>query len=137
MCTQQPILYIEDDEDSRQIVKFILSTVMNFKHVEAWSDSSNVLEKIHQLKPRPYLILMDIRMAPHNGYAVMDMLRNNTDFADIKIVALTASFMKEEEKQLKQAGFDSGIAKPIDRDSFPDVITRILHGETVWHISGM
>jgi two-component system cell cycle response regulator DivK len=42
--------------------------------------------------------------------------------------------MNEEVKVLREAGFDGVIAKPIDYDTFPNVLHRILNGEQVWHI---
>ena len=32
------------------------------------------------------------------------------------------------------AGFDGGIAKPVDQDVFPELVSLILSGEPVWHI---
>ena len=136
MHKKKPILYIEDDPNSLEIVQFILNGIMGFEHVTGWSSSEDIIEKLRELNPYPYLILMDIQMAPHDGYAVMKMIKESPEFQEIKIVALTASFMKEEVKRLKQAGFDGGIAKPIDRDTFPDFIETILSGEAIWHISG-
>jgi hypothetical protein len=49
-------------------------------------------------------------------------------------VALTASVMNEEVHKLREAGFHSVIAKPIDVDTFPDLLHRIVGGETVWRI---
>jgi hypothetical protein len=37
-------------------------------------------------------------------------------------------------KMLKEAGFDGVIAKPLDYDTFPNVLHRILKGEQVWHV---
>jgi hypothetical protein len=35
---------------------------------------------------------------------------------------------------LRDAGFDGVIAKPLDYDTFPNALARILKGEQVWHI---
>jgi two-component system sensor histidine kinase TorS len=50
------------------------------------------------------------------------------------IVALTASVMNEEVEQLKDAGFNGVIPKPIDMDGFPDLIEAILDGKDVWRV---
>jgi hypothetical protein len=42
--------------------------------------------------------------------------------------------MNEEIDQLQRAGFQGCLAKPIDADSFPDVLKRIQAGEVVWQI---
>lgn len=136
MNVEYPILYIEDDDNSRFIVNFILTSVMGFHHVTTWENGIDAVTKIRVLKPVPKLIFLDIQMDPINGYEVMSRLRKEHEFDEIRVIALTASFMKEEERRLKHAGFDGGVAKPIDRDTFPGVVERIIAGEQVWHVSG-
>ncbi len=136
MNSEYPILYIEDDDNSRFIVNFILTNVMGFHHVTTWENGADVVAKIRVLKPAPKIIFLDIQMDPIDGYEVMSRLRKEQEFDEIRVIALTASFMKEEEKRLKHAGFDGGVAKPIDRDTFPSVVKRIIAGEQVWYVSG-
>ncbi|MGD9094095.1 MAG: hypothetical protein PVF74_14705, partial [Anaerolineales bacterium] len=62
------------------------------------------------------------------------MLKSDPNYSKIPIVALTASVMNEEVQQLRRAGFDSGISKPISVRTFPALIQRIADGEKVWHI---
>ncbi|MEL6408396.1 MAG: response regulator [Chloroflexota bacterium] len=131
-----PVVYLEDDQNSLEIVHFILSVIMGFENVHVWDSSANVLEKVRKLPQLPGLILLDIHMDPLDGFAVMKLLRQQQEFKEVRIVALTASFMKEEVSTLKSAGFDGGIAKPIDRDTFPTIVERILNGEEVWDVAG-
>jgi hypothetical protein len=42
--------------------------------------------------------------------------------------------MNEEVEMLQDAGFDGGIAKPIDQQVFPQLIERIMAGEDIWSI---
>ena len=51
-----------------------------------------------------------------------------------QVVALTASVMSEEVARLKRRGFDGAIAKPLNVEAFPDLIARIMEGESVWYI---
>jgi CheY-like chemotaxis protein len=53
----------------------------------------------------------------------------------IPIVALTASVMSEEIQQLRTAGFNGCLAKPIDLQTFPETFNQILAGKTVWRIT--
>jgi len=47
---------------------------------------------------------------------------------------MTASVMNEEVHRLRTCGFDGCLAKPIDFDSFPEALNRILSGEKIWRI---
>ena len=137
MIKKKRIVYLEDDQNSLDIVEFILHTVMGFDHVHAWNNSTNVMEKLRRLDGKPDLVLLDIHMEPIDGFKVIEMLREDEEYKKVCVIALTASFMKEEVSKLKGSGFDGGIAKPIDRDTFPDVIKRVLNGEEIWHIAGV
>jgi CheY-like chemotaxis protein len=65
---------------------------------------------------------------------MLKMLREESDYADARIVALTASVMNEEVTLLRERGFDSIIAKPINVSSFPKLLERLVQGESVWHV---
>ena len=73
-------------------------------------------------------------MKPYDGFDLLSMLRDDPQFKKSKVVALTASVMSEEVARLKRRGFDGAIAKPLNIEAFPDLIAKILHGESIWYI---
>ncbi|MCL4256261.1 MAG: response regulator, partial [Anaerolineae bacterium] len=84
--------------------------------------------------PKPTLIFLDIQMRPHDGYQVLSMLRQDPDFAHTTIIAMTANVMSSDVDQLKAAGFDGLIGKPIDNTIFPQLVSRIVSGEAIWFL---
>lgn len=128
------VLYVEDDLQSREIMYLLLVDQMELSSVTIYEDSSNFVEKVKTLSPKPDVILLDIHMRPYTGFQMLEMLRAMDAFKDTPIVALTASVMNEEIHQLRTAGFNGVIAKPLDMDSFPQVLERIMRGETVWYV---
>ncbi|GAB4544338.1 MAG: response regulator [Anaerolineae bacterium] len=128
------ILYVEDDAHSRDILATLLSDVMSVPHVTLFADSSNFTARLEAIQPPPDLILLDIHVKPHNGFEMLNAIRAVPHLATIPVIALTASVMSEEVKRLKLAGFNGVIPKPVDIDSFQQVVERVLHGEQVWHI---
>lgn len=66
----------------------------------------------------PNLILLDIRLPDINGLELFKKIRQDVRLNAVKIVAVTASVTKEEEGEIKKAGFDGFIAKPIDIKDF-------------------
>jgi CheY-like chemotaxis protein len=128
-------LYVEDDATSREVMRLLMVHRMGYSQVTIFEDSRNFPEKIAHLHPRPDLIFLDIHMQPYDGFQMLAMLRQNPAFDKVRVVALTASVMNEEINQLRRAGFDSGLAKPLDQRAFPDLIRRILGGEEIWHIT--
>jgi len=66
----------------------------------------------------PDLILLDIRLPDINGLELFKKIRQDLRLRAVKIVAVTASVTREEEAEIKKAGFDGFIAKPIDIKDF-------------------
>ncbi|MFN8372367.1 MAG: response regulator [Anaerolineae bacterium] len=128
------VLYVEDDPQSREIMYLLLVDQMGLENVTIYEDSTDFMDRIMGLNPKPDVILLDIHMRPYTGFDMLEMLRNHEDFRDTPIVALTASVMNEEVYKLKTAGFSGVIAKPLDLDAFPQILDRILHSETVWYV---
>ena len=78
---------------------------------------------------------VDIQIKPHDGFDLLKMVRADPAYDAVPLIALTASVMSSEVNRLREAGFDGAIAKPIDVTTFPDLLERILRGETIWHIT--
>lgn len=136
MMNQPAVLYVEDDPQSRKLMAMLLKGRMKLPHVTILEDSQNFLDHMDALDPKPDLILLDIHMKPYNGFEMLAMLRQLEWVDSTPIVALTASVMNEEVQQLQQAGFNGCLAKPIDLETFPQTLERVLAGETIWRILG-
>ncbi len=135
MSKNPVILYVEDDPQSRKLMLMLLKGRMKLSHVTILEDSQNFEAHIENLDPKPDIILLDIHVKPFNGFDMLKMLRNKAWVGSTPIVALTASVMSEEVQQLKQAGFDGCLGKPINIDTFPEILARIQSGETIWRIT--
>ena len=135
MNPQQPVLvYVEDDEASIIVMRAIVERVMKLQTLHVLQNRADFMQQVKQLGVRPDIFLFDIQMDPFNGFDLLAMLRDDPHFNSSKVVALTASVMSEEVARLKRRGFDGAIAKPLNIDAFPDLIAKIMDGESVWYI---
>lgn len=135
MTPQPCILYVEDEAKSRRVMQMLLVNSMKLEHVSIFEDSSDFMARVDALTPRPDVIFLDIHVAPYNGFQMLEMLRKSGRYNDTIIFALTASVMNEEVTQLRESGFDGCLSKPIDIDTFPELLSLILKGEELWHIT--
>ncbi|MEM9954739.1 MAG: response regulator [Chloroflexota bacterium] len=133
--SQPVILYVEDNPESREILQFVVEVIMGFEQLTVFEDSTDFEAKVATLDPTPTIILLDIHMTPYTGFEMLKMVRADTKYQDIPVIALTASVMSEEVKELKDAGFDGVIAKPLDVDRFPNHLEAITKGEKLWNIT--
>ncbi len=136
MLDQPAVLYVEDDAQSRKLMTMLLKGRMKLSHVTILEDSQNFLDHMEALDPKPDLILLDIHIKPYNGFEMLSMLRELAwvNANKTPIVALTASVMSEEVQELVNAGFDGCLSKPIDLETFPTMLKRVLAGENIWRI---
>lgn len=128
------ILYVEDNAMSRTVMNTILQRRMKIAHVTLFEDSTDFMARVAQISPRPDIIFLDIHVEPLDGFAMLAHLRGSPTFANVKILAMTASVMNDEVERLRTAGFDGCIAKPLDKDAFPQQVDRILRGEAIWSV---
>lgn len=129
------VLYVEDDPLSREVMQVLLVDSLGLQDVSIFADSRDFLARLHNITPRPQLILLDIHVLPLSGFQMLQFIRQDPLFAGVPVVAMTASVMNEEVQLLRQAGFDGVFAKPVDIDHLPSQLARILQGESLWQIA--
>jgi CheY-like chemotaxis protein/putative methionine-R-sulfoxide reductase with GAF domain len=103
------------DDDMRNI--YSLSAVLEGVGLECVL-ASNGIECLESLEEDPNVdcILMDIMMPEMDGYETMQKIREQEQFQDMPIIALTAKAMKDDKKKCIDAGANDYITKPLDTD---------------------
>jgi CheY-like chemotaxis protein len=135
MSANPTVLYVEDDAPSRKVMHLIAKDMGNL-NLLMFEDSSDFITRVQALEPKPDLVFLDIHMKPFNGFEMLEILRGMREFDRTPIVAMTASVMHEEIQQLRAAGFDGCLAKPLDMDTFAESFNHIMNGESIWRIIG-
>jgi two-component system cell cycle response regulator DivK len=119
---QQPILIIEDNEQTLYLLTFILKKheyeVVQARDGRAGIDLAGRVE--------PALILLDIQLPVLDGYAVARELRSNAALAAVPIIAVTSYAMVGDRERILAAGCTGYIEKPIDPDTFMSQIEQYL-----------
>jgi two-component system cell cycle response regulator DivK len=122
MDDAKTVLYIEDTFENRMLIKRILQAE-GYIVLEA-ENAHRAMDVIAQNTPD--LILMDINMPDIDGYTLTSRLRTMPKLRTIPILALTANVMRGDRERSLAAGCDGYIQKPIDVDTFSDLIARYL-----------
>lgn len=133
MAEKQPsFLYVEDDPGSRRLIKLIMTTVMGYSQLTIFENSENFLDKVRALPSAADVVFLDVHIAPLNGFEMLKLLRGEPAYQKVPVIAMTASVMASDIQQLKTAGFDGLIGKPIRKKVFPEQLKQIMAGEPVW-----
>ena len=92
-------------------------------HAENGREALDVLYR----NPDIDLILMDIMMPGLDGYEATQAIRENSQFASLPIIALTAKAMRGDREKTLAAGATDYIAKPVEIGELMAKIRACLH----------
>ena len=107
--TERSIMIVDDDNDSRAMVKTIL--VNGGYQVEECASGPVALERLKSCDPA--LILLDVMMPEMSGYEVLERLRQDPKTQNIPVVMLTARSDSEDVfTAYKDYSVDYYITKP-------------------------
>jgi len=116
------ILYIEDNEMNRKIVRDLLKRT-KYTLVEAYDGEAGVAKA---LEMRPDLILMDIQLPKISGLEATKRLRAETATAKTPIIAITSFALSGDDVKAKEAGATAYLAKPYSPFDLLTLIRKIL-----------
>lgn len=114
----QRILLIEDNADSRQMLRSVLE--MEGFSVEAVEDGRHGLELL--LHDHFDLALVDIGLPGIDGFEIARQVRASPRGRAIRMVALTGYGRPADCEATRAAGFDEHLVKPIRRDNLAQIV---------------
>ena len=116
------ILYIEDNEMNRKIVRDLLKRT-KYALIEAHDGEAGVAKA---LEVRPDLILMDIQLPKISGLDATRRLRAEAATAKTPIIAITSFALSGDDVKAKEAGATAYLAKPYSPFDLLTLIRKIL-----------
>ncbi|MEP7355302.1 MAG: response regulator [Acidobacteriota bacterium] len=116
------VLIADDKSTGRELVRTVLEK-RGYEVFEA-RDGIEALDAAQRI--RPDLIILDLHMPGLDGFGVIKELRLDTRFAEIPIIALTASAMQGDRQRAMAAGFTAYITKPVSLTALRSEVERLL-----------
>jgi len=118
------VLIVEDNEKNMKLLRDVLQA-KGHATLEAGTgeDGIRIARERH-----PDLVLMDIRLPGMSGIEALAALRADAGTVAIPVIAITASVMQQDRRQIMDAGFDGYIGKPIAVREFLAEVTKALGG---------
>ena len=117
------ILIVEDDQDTRQLLKVRLET-KGYKTAFAW-DAVTAISVARA--ERPDLILLDFGLPGGDGVVVMERLQTFPALAPIPVIVVSAREPISTGERALLGGAVAYVQKPIDSHELFDAISRALH----------
>ncbi len=119
----QPLVLIVDDNPTN--IDLLVNTLKGEYRLGIAKKGTSALE--YAAKYHPDLILLDIMMPEMDGYATMQVIRQNPAFRRLPIVALTAKAMKGDREKCLEAGASEYLAKPVNTEQLLSALRMWLH----------
>jgi PAS domain S-box-containing protein len=121
--TRPPIILLAEDNEAN------VQTLQNYLGAKGYDlvIAKNGQEAIEMAESiQPDLILMDIQMPVMDGLEAIQKLRNNPQFKDIPIIALTALAMSGDDDRCLAVGANAYVTKPVRLKQLVGTIQNLL-----------
>ncbi|MBP7651957.1 PAS domain S-box protein [Candidatus Dependentiae bacterium] len=116
------ILLAEDNPANQILLQTFLEKLGLFCDI---ADNGKIA--VEMLSKKKYnLLLLDIQMPVMDGEAALKIIRSDSRYKNLHIIALTANAMKGDSEKFLKAGCNDYIPKPIDRNLFNKKITKLI-----------
>jgi two-component system cell cycle response regulator DivK len=102
------ILYVEDNEFNRKIVRHLLGRT-SYRLLEAVDGEAGVAAA-HEAVPD--LVIMDIQLPKLSGLEATRQLRADPTTAAIPVIVITSFALAGDEEKAREAGASAYLAKP-------------------------
>ncbi len=116
------ILYVEDDEPNRMIVRDLLKRTA-YQLIEAYDGEAGVTMALERL---PDLILMDIQLPKISGLEAIRRLHAEPATAATPIIAITSFALSGDDQKAKEAGATAYLTKPYSPFELLNLIRKLI-----------
>ncbi len=122
---QNSVLLVEDNKVNQLVVVALFKRLGITLHLA--SDGQEGLERVEELKPN--LVLMDIHMPVMDGLEATRRLRQNPEYHNLPIIAMSADAFEEQQAEARAAGMNDYTTKPIEFDKLIQLLSYYLEVE--------
>jgi two-component system cell cycle response regulator DivK len=112
------ILLIEDNEPNRHLMEDYL-TYLGYR-VMALADGSSFESALEEY--RPHVILLDLKLPGIDGYAILERIRQRSDWRRIPVIVVSACAFTADQQRAIALGACRYLVKPIRLAELLDVI---------------
>jgi CheY-like chemotaxis protein/two-component sensor histidine kinase len=115
------VLFVDDNADMSTITRKLLESYGY--QVQTAHDGPRALEMA--MEDQPDVVLLDIGLPEIDGYEVARRMRQDPDFQNVVLVAVTGYGLESDRRRAQEAGFAYHLVKPVDFDALLKFLAAI------------
>ncbi len=125
------IVLIEDNPADVELTLNALNKRKLANRVKVLTDGEQALDYLFNAcapgggRGCPFLILLDLKLPKVSGLEVLQKIRSDARTKMIPVVVLTSSAEEKDRVESYKLGVNSYIVKPVEFDSFAEVVSEI------------
>jgi signal transduction histidine kinase/FixJ family two-component response regulator len=123
------VLLVEDNKINQQVAQEILE--LSGFTVAIANSGQEALDAIE--KEKFNAVLMDVQMPVMNGLEATGHIRENPDYKNLPIIAMTAHAMKGDREECLAAGMDDYLTKPFNPEDLIAKLSKYINPESITH----
>ena len=127
---ERSILLVEDNADDQELALLAFRLNQIPARIIVARDGSEALEYLgsmetHQDRPRPSMILLDLKLPRVDGLEVLRRIRSDGRTRGIPVVVLTSSSEEADFRRSAELGADEYVRKPMNFGEFRTTTRRL------------
>lgn len=124
------VFLIEDDFVNIHIFTKVLAK----QNAEVFHDAlgQNAVKNILENMPIDLIVLDIMLKQGRNGFEIFEKIKEEPRTRNIKVIATTSLDPEVLIPKARQAGFTGFIGKPVNALELPELLVKVLKGESVW-----
>ncbi len=129
------IFIVDDDSLSAKVMTALLED--SGHHVQSTTDAASAYDKI--LTAKPDCVICDLMMPEVDGLNLCKRIRETPDLDGLRFIMVSAKAYEFDQKRAFEFGADGYIRKPLNTETFSDLVNRILDDHidmTFWGVRG-
>lgn len=116
------LLLVEDNQVNQVVASSMLKKLGHT--VTLAENGKQALEALQQSERRFDIVLMDCQMPVMDGYEATRNIRENPEWQDLPVIAVTANVMQGDRDDCLESGMNDYITKPYNRADLKSIIDR-------------
>jgi CheY-like chemotaxis protein len=113
------VLICDDEPSLRELIRVSLDGPYEFVEADDGEESLELARRV-----RPDVVILDMMMPRRTGLEVLNVLRQEEDLADMRVIVLTAQPGTRE--QALRAGADVVMVKPFEPEEIVAAVQEVL-----------